>query len=74
MSKQTLPCKAQNGDPILFKVGKDHLSLTGHVDAVKFCNNGEVLYDISVYPNPEGWEKAFIRLEGVSSSLIYALD
>lgn len=64
-----LPCKVQPGDPVTFRLNEAQ-SFSAHVQAVKFTNDGEVLYDLDVYPVEDKWTEFHLRLSEIPSAFV----
>jgi hypothetical protein len=69
MEAQKLPCKIQPGDPVIFAVN-ENCRVNGHIAAVKFTDNGEILYDLRVYPIESKWTEFHLQLNEVPSAFV----
>lgn len=69
MEQAKLPCKVQPGDPVIFRMNEIQ-SFSAHVYAVKFTDQGEVLYDLTVYPIKEKWDEFHLRIADIPSAFV----
>jgi hypothetical protein len=70
--KPLLPCSAQPGDPVIFRLNNVQ-SFSAHVFAVKFCDQGEILYDLDIYPVKDRWQEHRLRINDIHFAFVEAI-